>query len=237
MLKRYGEVMLRLEELGARAGRLNNSDRNELQSLLEEQAWLGTTMVKKAKSVLEEIDGSFEKLFDWMIDISDLIDHAASAAGTPEDLLALENIMGDVVKLKDQMKQLNLDKRITHAVTKRAGNLLLDARFEAAPATAPLRVDAQSVAVANLVDVNDCEQTYIPETVDPLPEVSASTGGPAQKKSHKKKAKKAKYLTGQYQPPQELLVSIAEKISPPTQLKLLEDAGQFISLDLPGTKK
>jgi gamma-glutamyl:cysteine ligase YbdK (ATP-grasp superfamily) len=121
MLKRYGEVMLRLEELGARAGKLKNSDRNELQSLLEEQAWLGTTMVKKAKSILEEIDGSFEKLFDWMIDISDLIDHAASEAGTPEDLLELEDIMVDMVGLKDQMKQLNLDKRITRAVTKQAG--------------------------------------------------------------------------------------------------------------------
>jgi len=237
MLKRYGEVMLRLEELGARAGKLNNSDRNELQSLLEEQAWLGTTMVKKAKSVLEEIDNSFEKLFDWMIDISDLIEHAASPAGTPEDLLALENIMGDVVKLKDQMKQLKLDKRITHAVTKQAGNLLLDAHFEAAPAKAPLCVDAQSVAVANLVDVDESQQTYTPEMVEPLSEVPASPGGSLKKKSHKKRARKAKYLAGQYQPPQELLVSIAEKISPPTQHRLLEDAGNFNSLNLSGTKK
>ncbi len=237
MLKRYSEVMQRLGELGAQAGKLNNSDRNELKSLLEEQAWLDTTMIKKARSVLEEIDGLFEKLFDWMIDISDLIDHAASAAGTPEDLLALENIMGDVVKLKEQMKQLNLDKRITNNMNKQVGNLLLDARFEAAPATASQCVDSESMAVVNLEDVDGSEQINIAETSELHSEVSASTGGSAKKRAHKKKAKKAKYLTGQYQPSQELLVSIAEKITPSTQLRLLEDAGQITSINLPDTKK
>jgi hypothetical protein len=90
--------------------------------------------------------------------------------------------------------------------------------------------------VSNLVDGGESQQTHIPVTVEPLVEVPANTGG-KQKKSHKKKAPKAKYLTGkQYQPPQELLVSIAEKISPP-QLRLLEDTRQFIPLNLPGPKK
>lgn len=236
MLNRYSEVMQRLEELGARAGKLNNSDRNELQKLLEEQAWLGTTMVKKAKSVLEEIDGTFEKLFDWMIDISDLIDHAASEAGTPEDLLELENIMGDVAKLKDQMKQLNLDKRISRPATKRAGNFSLDTRHEAAPTSAPVCIDALPIE-SSLLDNDESQHIHIPVTAEPLVEIPANNGG-MQKKSHRKKAKKTKYLVGkQYQPPEELLVSIAEKISPHTQVRLLEESNPFISLNLLGPKK
>ncbi len=245
MYKRYGEVLLRLEELGARAGKLNNSDRNELQSLLEEQEWLGTTMIKKAKSNLEEIDGTFEKIFDWMIDVSDLIDRAAGEAGTPEDLLKLENIMDDVVKIKEQLRQLILDKRFTHAVTKQAGNLVQDARLEAAPATAQVRVDTLSVSKVKPIEITESKQpssqnTLIndtPVTVESLMVLPANTGRPAQKKSNKK-SNKSKYMAGnQYQPPQELLVSIAEKISPATQLRLLEDANQFIAFNLPGPEK
>ncbi|KAF1084274.1 hypothetical protein SPSYN_02678 [Sporotomaculum syntrophicum] len=245
MYKRYGEVLLRLEELGARAGKLNNSDRNELQSLLEEQVWLGTTMIKKAKSNLEEIDGTFEKIFDWMIDVSDLIDRAAGEAGTPEDLLELENIMDDVVKLKEQLKQLKLDRRLTHAATKQAGNSLQDARLEAAPATAQVRVDTSSVSKAKPVEVAESNQSPrqntaindTPTSVESLMVVPAKTDRQAQKKSNKK-SNKSKYMPGnQYQPPQELLVSIAEKISPATQLRLLEDAKQFIGFNLPGPIK
>jgi len=239
MLKRYSEVMLMLDELGARAGKLNNSDRNELQSLLEEQAWLGSTMVKKAKSVLEEIDDSFEKLFDWMVDVSDLIDHVASAAGTPEDLLALENIMGDVVKIRDQVKQLNLDKRVNNVVTKRVGNLLTDSRLEAAPTAATLLVDEDPTVVANnLVDDQANISPDDTRAIEPLALVAAKQGEQVQNKSHPKKDKKAKCLAGNsYQPPQELLVSIAEKISPQTQHRLVEQARQFIPLNRANPKR
>ena len=214
MYKRYGEVLLRLEEIGARAGKLNNSDRYELQSLLDEQEWLGTTIIKKAKSILEEIDGTYEKIFDWMIDVSDLIERAAGEAGTPEDLLALENIMDDVVKLNEQLRKLRPDKHPTLAVTKQAGNLLHDARFEVASATA----DGSA-------------------TAEPLVVVPAKTGRPAAKKANKK-SNKSKYMAGnEYQPPQELLVSIAEKIPHATQLRLLEDTKQFIEFNLPRPKE
>jgi len=239
MLERYTEVMLKLDELGARAGKLNNSDRNELQSLLEEQAWLGSTMVKKAKSVLEEIDDSFEKLFDWMVDVSNLIDHVASAAGTPEDVLALENIMSDVVKIRDQIKQLNLDKRVNYVVTKRAGNLLTDTRLEAAPTAAAQLVDECSVDLTgNLVE--DQENNLLTDTrvIEPLAVVAVKQGEKAPKKSNQKKDTKAKYLSGnRYQPPQELLVSIAEKISPQTQQRLLAEARQFITQNMAGPKR
>lgn len=210
MFKRYGEVMLRLEELGARAGKLSNNDRHELQSLLEEQAWLGSTIVKKAKSVLEEIDGTFEKLFDWMIDVSDLIDLAAGESGTPEDLLELEKMMSDAVNLRDQMRRLNLDKRIVRTAAKRAGRSIQAARTEAAPATVPVLDDLQ-MSMPEPAEAGDDKFQHPPMdntpvddteppvtlvtvespissvTVEPIALVPARKNGLAQKKSRKKK--------------------------------------------------
>ncbi|WP_347488408.1 hypothetical protein [Desulfoscipio sp. XC116] len=253
MFKRYGEVMLRLEELGARAGKLSNSDRHELQSLLEEQTWLGTTIVKKTKSVLEEIDGTFEKLFDWMIDISDLIDHAAGEEGTPEDLLELEKMMVDAVSLRDQMKRLNLDKRITRAAAKRTGHARRDALLEAAPTAVPVCVDDLPAPVTGLPGDKESRQTFgesksvgenepsvtlsaspliespavSTAAVEPIAALPVKSSGTMSKKSRKKKVKGVKlFADEQYRPPRELLVSIAEKIAP--------QARQQCSAGLPG---
>ncbi|WP_166511409.1 hypothetical protein [Desulfallas thermosapovorans] len=240
MFKRYGELMLRMEELGAKAGQLSNGDRHELQSLLEEQAWLGTTMIKKARSILEEIDSDFEKLFDWMIDISDLIDRAASEEGTPADLLELEKVMADAVSLRDQMKRLNLDQRVTRAGKRRGSSLPQEARLEAAPAVAPVcAVETEATfvdvkepgalpPVDNLPGTDDTpvKPTAVPVSMDPpvvrdsLAVVSLSTGEALQQKSRKKKAKKARSINcEQYRPPRELLASMAEKMAPDAKRK------------------
>lgn len=144
MFKRYGEVFLRLEKLGGQVGKLSNSERQELQSLLEEQAWLSDTIVKKAKSVLEEIDQSFEKLFDWMILNSELIDRAAGQSGTPEDILKLENMMTDAASLREQLRRLNMDNNI-NSITKVIDQPVVEARLEVAPTAATVVLEPSSV--------------------------------------------------------------------------------------------
>jgi len=202
MFKRYEDVVLRLEELGARVGKLNNSERQELQSLLEEQAWLSATVVKKARSVLEDIDQSFERLFDWMIYNSDLIERAAGEKGTPEDVLQLERMMDEAVKLRDRLWQLKLEPRADSAPDKEnlTASRTLEARLEAAPAVAPA-----------LVEVN------------PLPAAPKTVRRPVKKKLRKKKVNQDNKINNgrQYTPPQELLQHLAEKMTPAPQRRYI----------------
>jgi len=68
----------------------------------------------------------------------------------------LEKMMADAVSLRDQMKRLNLNKRITRAVTRRDGHALLrEARKEAAPTAqrkypAGLSGDAEHIIPLNI---------------------------------------------------------------------------------------
>lgn len=106
LFDRYGEILERLEDLGARVGELNNRDRQLMQNLLDEQEWLAATLVKRARFLLEEIDRSFEKLFDWMISFSDVIDRAAGPGGTPADVLRMERIMQEAEDLRERLNNL-----------------------------------------------------------------------------------------------------------------------------------
>lgn len=209
MFKRYAGVVSRLEELGARVGKLNNSERQELCSLLEEQAWLSATVVKKARSVLEDIDQSFERLFDWMIYNSDLIERAAGENGTPEDVLQLERMIDEAVKLRDRLWQFKLEPRADSAPDKEnlTASRTLEARSEAAPAVAPV-----------LVEVN------------PLPTAPKTVRRPVKKKLRKKKVNQDNKINNgrQYTPPQELLQHLAEKMTPASQrryVNVMENGG------------
>lgn len=209
MFKRYAGVVSRLEELGARVGKLNNSERQELCSLLEEQAWLSATVVKKARSVLEDIDQSFERLFDWMIYNSDLIERAAGENGTPEDVLQLERMIDEAVKLRDRLWQFKLEPRADSAPDKEnlTASRTLEARSEAALAVAPA-----------LVEVN------------PLPTAPKTVRRPVKKKLRKKKVNQDNKINNgrQYTPPQELLQHLAEKMTPASQrryVNVMENGG------------
>lgn len=209
MFKRYAGVVSRLEELGARVGKLNNSERQELCSLLEEQAWLSATVVKKARSVLEDIDQSFERLFDWMIYNSDLIERAAGENGTPEDVLQLERMIDEAVKLRDRLWQFKLEPRADSAPDKEnlTASRTLEARSEAALAVAPA-----------LVEVN------------PLPTAPKTVRRPVKKKLRKKKVNQDNKINNgrQYTLPQELLQHLAEKMTPASQrryVNVMENGG------------
>ncbi len=130
LCKRYGEILLRLEELGARAGKLNNRERQELRHLLEEQAWLGEVVLKQARSVLEDIDKSVDKLFEWMIQVSDIIDRAAGEEGTPEDVLRLAKVVREAGEIKKHLRRL-------HPAGDEASG---QARREALPAAPPVEI-------------------------------------------------------------------------------------------------
>lgn len=206
MFKRYEDVILRLEELGTKVGRLNNSEREELQKLLEEQVWLSETVVKKAKSILEEIDKSFERLFDWMIYHSDLIERATGESGTPEDILQLEKMMGEAIKLRDQMRQLKLDKSVLETskkleVINKNETPFKKVHFEAAPTVAvPVKVEHEV-------------QSSVQETVKK----------PAKKKLRKKKVNTGDIILAEkYAPPKELLNILAQKMTPQSKGKIVE---------------
>ncbi|MBF7083992.1 hypothetical protein IT084_13545 [Desulfallas sp. Bu1-1] len=210
LFKRYEEISLRLEQLGAQMGNLSNGDRQELQSLLEEQAWLSSTLVKQAKSLLEEIDNSFERLFDWMIYISDLIEQASGRGGTTGDILRLKMVMVEAENLKEQLKRLtfNNESGPSNEITV-VPQPVLETRMEAAPALVPVEIEQ-------------------PSAVPPVMVV------PVKRKVRKKKVKKTGEDTGtkgKYSPPRELLAALAEKMAPSKR----HHAGALGNVSIPGS--
>lgn len=210
LFKRYAEVLARMEELGPRMGVLSNRSRQELHSLLEEQAWLSETLVKQARSVLQDIDQSVENLFDWLIEMSDLIERAGGPGGTSEDILGLEPVVVEAGKLREQLRNLTGRSGVITTGTKvtREVKPQLKARLEAAP-TGSVNQGAQ-VPVAKPVPL-------LP--VEPLPgktrkkKEKAKALGDRVKGGVDKKNNRAKSGAG-YQAPRELVTSLAEKLAP-----------------------
>ena len=225
LFDRYGEVLVRLEELGARVGNLNNRDRQVMQNLLEEQEWLSATLVKRAKFLLEEIDRSFEKLFDWMITFSDLIDRASSHGGTPAEVMRMERMMQEADDLREQLNRMvtERDQRedVPFIITagaegKREGlkqdkehlrlsvDHLSGARREAAPTKAQAEILVETVPP--FLRPAGTQTNTVPQ-VHPQATVV--------KKMKKKDRKRNKKSDDQqkYQPPKELLSVLEQKMA------------------------
>ncbi|WP_027365985.1 hypothetical protein [Desulfotruncus alcoholivorax] len=200
LFKRYEEVILRLEELGARMGKLCNSERQELQSLLEEQSWLGLTLVKKARSMMEDIDKNFERLFDWMILSSDLIDRAAEQGGRPDDVLRLKLVMSEAGSLREQLKKLSINNNI---IENNGRNQQHDANSddstESMEIETPLEVGAVYEAAAAL---------------EPVEIVPAAPVQQVKMKKVRKKKDQSKKMANSYAPPKELLMAISQRVAP-----------------------
>lgn len=224
LFDRYGEVLMRLEELGAKVGNLNNRDRQVMQNLLDEQEWLSATLVKRAKFLLEEIDRSFEKLFDWMITFSDLIDRAAGHGGTPAEVLRMEKMMQEADDLRERLNRMvtdqDQDEDIPFIVAsgseeKEPGlaperkqlqlpaGLLSEARLEAAPAAVLAEMPADTVPSLlppSAIRTNTAARVNVPAAV---------------KKIKKKERRKNKIRESQpkYLPPKELVSVLEQKMA------------------------
>ncbi len=220
LFERYAEVVARLEELGARAGELNNRDRQVLQNLLEEQEWLSTTLVKRARYLLDEIDRNFEKLFDWMICFSDLTDRAASERGTPSDILGMEKMMREAVELREQLNRLLPGKGYRgageheHIVKVNSENLPGPGGY---PGTN--QVASEVVFPTEIVVGSRCEAAPAGGTVsfdyknDVSPNAKVQHGSrknDGYAPNNKNKTKKSKYV-----PPRELIESLEQKMYAP----------------------
>jgi len=225
LFDRYGDVLVRLEELGARVGNLNNRDRQVMQNLLEEQEWLSATLVKRAKFLLEEIDRSFEKLFDWMITFSDLIDRSSSHGGTPAEVLQMEKMMQEADDLRERLNRMVVERDqaedvpfiITAGTEKKRAGLKPDKK------QLELSVGHLSEARREAAPANQAE--ILVETVPPflLPVGSrAKTASQVQappvavvKKIKKKDRKKNKTrdVKQKYLPPKELLSVLEQKMA------------------------
>lgn len=209
LFDRYEDITLRLEQLGAQMGNLSNVERQELQSLLEEQAWLSSTLVKQAKSLLEEIDQSFERLFDWMIYISGLIEQASGREGTTGDILRLKAVMAEAESLKEQLQRLTFRHETgSPGEIKVMAQPVRESRVEAAPALLPAEIEQPPAAQ--------------PVTIVPV-----------KRKPGKKKLKKAAVnpgTQGKYAPPRELLAALAQKVAPPRK----KPAGVPVPVVTPG---
>jgi|GEM_PF-1503646 len=225
LFDRYGEILTRLEELGSRVGSLNNRDRQVMQNLLEEQEWLSATLVKRAKFLLEEIDRSFEKLFDWMITFSDLIDRASGHGGTPAEVLRMERMMQEADDLRERLNRMVTDRDhgedipfiVTSGSGEKGAGLVPDreqfklpagpvseARREAAPAgiKAEILVDNEpSLLLPSGTRANTVAQVNVPAA--------------AVKRIKKKERRKNKIRDVQhkYLPPKELLAALEQKMA------------------------
>jgi len=225
LFDRYGEVLVRLEELGSRVGNLNNRDRQVMQNLLEEQEWLSATLVKRAKFLLEEIDRSFEKLFDWMITFSDLIDRASGHGGTPAEVLRMERMMQEADELRERLNRMVTDRNqredvpfIITAGTKEKGEGLKQDKEELKLSVGHLSGARREAAPAKT------QAEILLETVPPflLPVGSrANTDAPVKapvavvKKIKKKDRKKNKNrdIQQKYLPPKELLSVLEQRMA------------------------
>ncbi|MCL2337597.1 MAG: hypothetical protein FWC60_09280 [Firmicutes bacterium] len=197
LFDRYGEIITSLEELGARIGTLNNRDRQIMQNLLEEQEWLSVTLVKRAKFLLEEIDRSFEKLFDWMIAFSDLLDRASGHGGTPAEVLRMKKMMQDADDLREQLNRMVTDRSYNEddRETKEAP---ADGE-QGEPLTEPVSQTRREAAAA----ANTVGQA-------PIPPTTVKTSKPQQCKKNK-----VRDLQHHYLPPKELLTALEQKMAPP----------------------
>lgn len=225
LFDRYGEVLVRLEELGARVGNLNNRDRQVMQNLLEEQEWLSATLVKRAKFLLEEIDRSFEKLFDWMITFSDLIDRASGHGGTPAEVLRMERMMQEADDLRERLNRMVTDRDqredvpfLITAGTKEKGEglkpdkeqlklsvgHLSGARREAAPANAQAEILVETVPPF-LLPVG-------PRAIT-VPQVKAPAAVVKKIKKKDRKKNKTRDVQQKYLPPKELLSVLEQKMA------------------------
>ncbi|SFG25747.1 hypothetical protein SAMN05660649_01169 [Desulfotomaculum arcticum] len=201
LFRRYEEVILRLEELGTRMGKLCNSERQELQSLLEEQAWLGLTLVKKARSLMEDIDKNFESLFDWMVLSSDLIDRAAEQGGRPDDVLRLKLVMSEAGSLREQLKKLSINNNIADNNDRKG-----DEDAKANDLTVGLETKTTSLEVEAVFEAA--------AALEPVEVISAVPAQQVKVKKVRKKKAKVKKRANAYAPPSELLTSISRRMVP-----------------------
>ena len=181
-------------------GKLCNGERQELQSLLEEQAWLGLTLVKKARSLMEDIDKNFESMFDWMVFSSDLIDRAAEQGGKPDDVLRLKLVMSEAGSLREQLKKLSINNNLVnnngHEDQKDVNSNDSNGGMET---KAPLEVGALFEAAAAL---------------EPVEVVPAESVQQVKIKKVRKKKGQSKAKTNSYAPPKELLNVISQRVAP-----------------------
>jgi len=221
LFDRYGDVLVRLEELGARVGNLNNRDRQVMQNLLEEQEWLSATLVKRAKFLLEEIDRSFEKLFDWMITFSDLIDRASGHGGTPEEVLRMERMMQEADDLRERLNRMVTDRDqkedvpfIITAGAEEKGAGLKQNKEQLKPSVGHLSGARREAAPANAeILVETVPPFLLP--VDSGAKIDVKAPVAVVKKIKKKDRKKNKNrdLQRQYLPPKELLLVLEQKMA------------------------
>ena len=216
LFERYGDMLTRLEELGARVGELNNRDRQVMQNLLEEQEWLNTTLVKRAKFLLEEIDRGFEKLFDWMISYSDLIDRTNGHGGTPGDVIRLERMMQEADDLREQLNRMMPRHDQIEDVP-----MFLTVEAQENPVEGSGAGVLELQAPGRQTNLTRLE-TASAEMFTPPPTVEVSMGATApgpvlqkvRKKGHKKdRKKKAPNVQPNYTPPKELVQSLEEKMA------------------------
>ena len=226
LFDRYGEVLARLEEMGARVGKLNNRDRQVMQNLFEEQEWLSATLVKRARFLLEEIDRSFEKLFDWMIAFSDLIDRASGQGGTPGEVLRMERIMQEADDLREQLNRLVPDRKRVEG----GPAVMLDETADGVPdgrsitdvhsvpagdRAAGYRKEVASAAMPGMVLDNTAAPLLSRASTEPETARTVLPVAPVLKKTGKKDRKKDNPggERTRYAPPPELLAALEKKMA------------------------
>ncbi len=247
LFDRYGEILTRLEELGARVGSLNNRDRQVMQNLLEEQEWLSATLVKRAKFLLEEIDRSFEKLFDWMITFSDLIDRASGHGGTPAEVLRMERMMQEADELRERLNRMVTDRDHDEDVP----FIVIAGSGEKDPGLAPDREQLQlpsgsvsearreaAPAVMKAELLADTEPPLLLPTGNRVNTIAQMKAPPAAVKRVKKKERrknKNRDVQHKYLPPKELLAALEQKMAA-ANVKSVKSRSQESKKQEPGVR-
>ena len=147
-------------------------------------------------------DRGFEKLFDWMIYYSDLIDRTNGYGGTPGDVIRLERMMREADELREQ-----LNRMMPQGDQMEAEPMFLTVGAQESPAGEPGAGVPELPALGGQADLTRLE-TASAEMFTPPP-------GQKVRKKARKKARKNKTpdVRSKYTPPKELVQSLEEKMA------------------------